>query len=652
MAGKRLSVGLFLDDKQFQNGLKRASNSMKRFGKQMAQTGASLSTKLTLPIGAAAVASVKMASAFEESLNKTRVSFGESSAEVEAFAKTTLKNFGIAEGTALDMASTFGDMATSMGLTQQQAGGMANSLVGLAGDLASFKDIGIEQAETALAGIFTGETESLKKLGIVMTEANLKQFGYNKNMSQAEKIGIRYKAIIEATKNAQGDYLRTSDGVANSTRTLTESVKELSTDFGTMLLPIASKLIAKGQELVNFFRNLSAEQKETIVQVAGVVAVVGPSLVVFGKLVSILGTAGKALRTFNLIMAANPAVLIATAIAGVVAAIVYFSVSASDKAVRVRNAFKKMANGVVEALNLMIKGLNFFRSEQNKIEPLEPLKLEKPLKDTGKAANEATKAIKELQNTTSNFKPFQPLNLTPDQKSTPKKDGKKEKSIDELMAEADSAMATMQLNFESWQSEIVDNTSLFEVIADGFKQGMTLSDMFKNKAIQNFQEVASSSQSSFQQTANVAGNAFMQMADESDASLEDMAAGAANAAREVIKIEAAKAVAGLAASMFASVPFPLNLMLGAAAGSIAGSLFAKIIPPFAEGGLVSGATLGLVGEGRGTSMVNPEVIAPLDKLQGMLSQGGTTEVFGRISGSDILLSSDRAKGNRKRTRGY
>ena len=92
-------------------------------------------------------------------------------------------------------------------------------------------------------------------------------------------------------------------------------------------------------------------------------------------------------------------------------------------------------------------------------------------------------------------------------------------------------------------------------------------------------------------------------------------------------------------------------MLAAAAGSIAGSLFAKIIPPFAEGGLVSGATLGMVGEGRGTSMVNPEVIAPLDKLQGMLNQGGSTEVFGRISGSDILLSSDRARGNRKRTRG-
>ncbi len=620
MAGKRLSVGLFLDDKQFQNGLKRASNSMKRFGKQMAQTGASLSTKLTLPIGAAAVASVKMASAFEESLNKTRVSFGESSAEVEAFAKTTLKNFGIAEGTALDMASTFGDMATSMGLTQQQAGGMANSLVGLAGDLASFKDIGIEQAETALAGIFTGETESLKKLGIVLTEANLKQFGYNKNMSQAEKIGIRYKAIIEATKNAQGDYLRTSDGVANSTRTLGQSTKELATEFGTLLLPVASKLIAKGQELVDFFRNLSTEQKETIIQVAGVVAVVGPTLVVFGKLVGILGTATKALRAFNLMMAANPAVLIATAIAGLVAAIVFFATSSSETAVKVRNAFARMANGIIKGINKAIEGFNLLKSEQNKIKPIEPFKLEEPLKETANAADEASKAVKDLQNTTNNFKPFKPLELSENQKGTGRKTEARE--------------ITLMPKIDPKAIEPIKATT--DVITENFYNATRAADELKAK---------------IEETANVAGSAFMSMADNSEASLGEMGASAANAAREIIKIEAAKAVAGFAASIFASVPFPINLMLAAAAGSIAGSLFAKIIPPFAEGGLVSGATLGMVGEGRGTSMVNPEVIAPLDKLQGMLNQGGSTEVFGRISGSDILLSSDRARGNRKRTRG-
>ena len=75
---------------------------------------------------------------------------------------------------------------------------------------------------------------------------------------------------------------------------------------------------------------------------------------------------------------------------------------------------------------------------------------------------------------------------------------------------------------------------------------------------------------------------------------------------------------------------------------------------FAEGGMVTGATLAMVGEGPGTSLSNPEVIAPLDKLQGMIGNagGGQVEVVGKISGSDILLASDRARGNRTRTRGY
>ena len=244
MAGKRLSVSLTLNDKQFQSGLRKATRAMTKFGKSMQRTGQSLSRNLTAPIGLAGLASIKMASDFEESLNKTRVAFGESSVEVEAFAKTTLKSFGIAEGSALEMSSLFGDMATAMGLSQSEAAGMAQSLVGLAGDLASFKNIGIEQAQTALSGIFTGETESLKKLGIVLTEANLKQFGYNKTMTQSEKIAVRYRAVIEQTRSAQGDFARTSDGVANSSRVLGESIKQLSQDFGTLLLPLASKLIS------------------------------------------------------------------------------------------------------------------------------------------------------------------------------------------------------------------------------------------------------------------------------------------------------------------------------------------------------------------------------------------------------------------------
>ncbi len=117
---------------------------------------------------------------------------------------------------------------------------------------------------------------------------------------------------------------------------------------------------------------------------------------------------------------------------------------------------------------------------------------------------------------------------------------------------------------------------------------------------------------------------------------------------------------GVAAAVSSSLKNPaialnpaLIPVIAGLAGGLAKTAFNSLIPAFAEGGLVSGATLGLIGEGRGTSMSNPEVIAPLDKLKSMIGQGnGSIEVFGSISGQDILLSSTRARNNRTRTRGY
>ena len=152
MSEKRLSVKLTLNDKQFQNGLRKTTTSLKKLGKNLQNTGREMSTNFTLPILAAGGAAVKMAADYEESLNKTRVAFGESSASVEAFAKTTLNSFGIAESSALQMASLFGDMATGMGVSENAAAGMSQQLVGLAGDLASFKNIGIEQPNPIVTG--------------------------------------------------------------------------------------------------------------------------------------------------------------------------------------------------------------------------------------------------------------------------------------------------------------------------------------------------------------------------------------------------------------------------------------------------------------------------------------------------------------------
>ena len=150
------------------------TNRIDRAFKQF-QTGATLAG-IGAVILAPFIAGTKAASDYEENINKLDVAFGSYAGKVRAFTDSAGDNFGIDKVRASDMASLFGDMSTGMGIAQKDAADMSMQLVGLAGDLASFKNISHEMAQTALKGIFTGETESLKNLGIVMTETNLQAY--------------------------------------------------------------------------------------------------------------------------------------------------------------------------------------------------------------------------------------------------------------------------------------------------------------------------------------------------------------------------------------------------------------------------------------------------------------------------------------------
>lgn len=312
-----INIKFTADLRGFSSEMQTALRQIDKAGQKFQQIGRSMSTFVTLPILAAGAAAIKFATDYEESLNKVEVSFKGSSAEVKEFAKTSLESFGIAEGTALDLASTFGDMGTSLGLTTGQAAKMSTSLVGLAGDLASFKNIGIEEANTALAGIFTGETESLKKLGIVMTEVNLQQFAYNSGikekiakMSQAEKVQLRYNYIMSVSANAQGDFARTSDGAANQTRIFQESLKQVAQQMGAVLLPIFTKIISAINKKIVAFSALSEGTKKTIVVIAALVAVIGPLALVIGTVLSLIPLVVAGFTAVSVAMAGASTVLL------------------------------------------------------------------------------------------------------------------------------------------------------------------------------------------------------------------------------------------------------------------------------------------------------------------------------------------------------
>jgi len=295
---RSLMVKVGADLTEMQKGLKKAAKELKSAGQEISSLGTSLTTGVTLPIAGAAAASIKFASDLEESTNKVNVAFQGSANEVKKWSDTTLETFGIAKGTALDMAALFGDMGTAMGQTPQEAARMSESLVGLAGDLASFKNIGIEEAQTALKGIFTGEGESLKSLGVVMQDSTLEAYamatGQKKaydEMTQAEKVALRYAYVMDATKNAQGDFARTSGGTANQLRIVQESLKEAAATLGQNLLPVITPILQKINDLIQKFSSMDEGTQKFILTMAGIAAAIGPVLSVIGGLTTGLGGA-------------------------------------------------------------------------------------------------------------------------------------------------------------------------------------------------------------------------------------------------------------------------------------------------------------------------------------------------------------------------
>lgn len=289
-----------LDDNE--KAIKDLGESAKETGERLQNVGDKITTigknMKWLSVGATAglTSMFNAASDLNENLNKTEVVFGDLSEDVIEWSKSTLTSFGIAQSSALEMSSYFGDMATSMGLTTEQASEMGKELVGRAGDMASFKNVSLEVAQNGLAAIFTGQAQSLKKFGIVMTEANLEAYALAnsyekqyKDMDQAEKVMLRYAYVMDMTQNAQGDFINTSDGAANSVRVAKESLKEAAATLGEEVIPLVLPLIQHVTDLVQGINSLDEGTKNMIVTGVAVTAVASPILTIGGQMIKGIG---------------------------------------------------------------------------------------------------------------------------------------------------------------------------------------------------------------------------------------------------------------------------------------------------------------------------------------------------------------------------
>lgn len=216
--------------------------------------------------------SVELSSDVQEVQNVVDVAFGDMRDQMEAFANKAIETYGISRLTAKRTGSTYMAMAKGMGIAGQEAADMALNLTGLSADMASFYNVSQKYTDIALKSVFTGETETLKQYGIVMTQTNLQEFarqqGITKSiqaMTQQEQTMLRYQYVMKQTALAQGDFARTQDSWANQTRILSERWKEMQIiwgdafrTIGTLVLPAVNRLI-QGLSTVAGYAKIAAQ---------------------------------------------------------------------------------------------------------------------------------------------------------------------------------------------------------------------------------------------------------------------------------------------------------------------------------------------------------------------------------------------------------
>lgn len=186
---------------------------------------------------------IEIASDLQEVQNVVDVTFTTMSDQVNNFAKSAATSAGLSERMAKQYVGTFGAMATSFGFAEAEAFEMSTALTQLSGDLASFYNISQDEAMGKLKGIFTGETEALKELGVVMTQTELDAYAMEKGfgkttsaMTEQEKVTLRYQFVMDRLSAASGDFVRTQDSWANQTKVLALQWEEFMGVLGEILI--------------------------------------------------------------------------------------------------------------------------------------------------------------------------------------------------------------------------------------------------------------------------------------------------------------------------------------------------------------------------------------------------------------------------------
>ena len=545
---------------------------------------------------------------------------------------------------AMDM-EKFGAALPTVGATARLAG---DSFEGLSAKLMVLADSGMEGGSmgTLLNKIYS----KLAKAGMTWDEGMQKLIDSNLDIVVAQEMfGDRAfksaliladqrektKLLTKANHQAAGSAKEMADimdsGARGAMRRFLSQAEGVAIELGASLIPLFEKLLNGIKKLMRLWSGLNDTTKNTVTAFALVVAGIGPMLSVLGSL------------TVAFSALVSPIGLAVAAITGIVVAFAY--VRENWEAFKERlGDWSWWKNALIQALQWLMK----YNPLSLLLEELESfanwLGTSIYVEGETNPFSKWTEGLEELKDTTieyeNEFGSFKDAMINQGQEiidmfgdmNLAAKVGVGATGDAEETGTAHTGDFIFDPNksFNTYEQYLASLEKPTEKTITGLQQFWT-----------DFSKVV---QTSWQQVSTVLADSLAQGSE----SFKEFAANAKNQIRSVIKGLIAEGVSAAIANALKSsaiTPWMIPVVAGAAAG-LANSAFSSLIPEFAQGGLVSGATLGLIGEGSGTSISNPEVIAPLDKLKNMI--GGDMRVTGRLVGNDIFLSNEKTGVSRNR----
>jgi hypothetical protein len=674
MANRKLNVVLGVETSEFEKGLRSAEAKLDKFGKNISKVGENLTKNLTLPIVAFGALSVKAFTVQEDAERKLAAAIAATGGEVDANMQRFKSFASELQGlTVVGDETTLGllQLATAQGLNADQSERAAKNAIAMQSAFGVNADAAIKMT----AALETGNASMLKRYIPALKDIK----------DDSEAAAKAQEILTQAFEISKAETQTTSGQIKQLQNSFGDFMEEIGGVIAVGLTPLIEKLRSVTQVLLN----LSPEFKKKIVIVGLVVAAIGPLLFIVGKFIALGGTLIKVARGIGVAFTfmTSPIGLTIAAVAAVVAAIVI--------AYNKFEGFRRIVNGLIDAFTEFIKilgegGAALFRGFKAIFEGR--------FKDAANDFKEALIKTNPVAIAISEGKRLGAAFVTGYEDGTDRLSGVFDKLKASVTGGGASAAVPSMAGFggidtgeESTGSGVTKETlknleqiskyKPIEILKPGtvqvqrqsneaFKSGTDDLNRYKEAIAANVKEIdninkrqelslqqtqlATAAINSINAISNTLTNTLVSAFDKGTNVIQNLIGGLKQLVIQLVK---AVAQAAIFAAIMALIPggSVIGKALGASGslvgkGSFSKNLFGGLLG-FASGGLVTGPTLGMIGEGRGTSLSNPEVVAPLDKLKSILQStmgGGEFVASTRLQGSDLLLVVERATRNRGR----